>query len=384
MIHTANTVRTLQAVAMTVGIAVFLWSTGLPTLFRSAEAASITNASDTIANSAPGVVSNHTIVFDTLNGLIIGGTIEITFPTGVNEFVMGSVGEDDVDILVNGVPTSTAAASGVGIWGVDVTGGVITFETPTDIGVASSSEITILIGNHASVSGTGTNRITNPTISNTSYMIEIAGTMQDSGQVRVAIIDQVLVSASVDASLTFSVNGVNPNQTVNSSPTTTVATSTATTLPFGTLPVDDSVTLAHDLAVSTNAQNGFTVTVQQTGPLQSTTGGTIDGFIDGSDTQIPSEWVSPTGLIADTDTYGHWGLTSEDDDIPARAIQFGSDEWVSGSTTPIAVMGHDDVADGITQGIGLARVGYQIGITELQEAGDDYETTLRYIVTPTF
>jgi hypothetical protein len=381
MIHTEITVRTLQAVAMTVGIALFLWSTGLPTFFRTAEAASITNASDTLSNSAPNVVSNHTIVFDTENGLTIGQTITVTFPVGVDEFVMGSVDEGDVGISIDGNASSTAASSGAGVWGVDVTGGVITLTTPTDYGVASSSEVTILIGTNAPG---GANQITNPSISNVSYMIEIGGTMQDSGQVRVAIVDQVQVSASVDASLTFNVSGVADNQSVNGSPTTTVATSTATTLPFGTLPVGQSLTLAHDLSVTTNAKNGFTVTVEQSGPLQSTTGGIIDGFVGGSPTAIPLAWESPAGLIANTATYGHWGLTSSDTIIDARTSQFGSDQWVSASTTPVAIFGHDGPADGLEPGQGLARIGYQIEITALQEAGDDYTTTLRYIATPTF
>lgn len=378
MIHTASTVRTLQAVAMTVGIALFLWSTGLPTLFRSAEAASITNASDTLSNSAPSAVSNHTIAFETENGMAIGETFTITFP---GTFTMGSVDEPDIDILVNGLSSTTAASAGVGEWGVDVTGSVVTFETPTDAGIASSTPITVLIGTNAAG---GSNQITNPSATTTTYTIEIGGTMQDSGQVRVAIVDEVLVSASVDASLTFTVSGVSSGATVNGSPTTTIANSTATTLPFGILPVNTSLTLAHDLAVSTNASNGFTVTVEQTGDLQSTTGGTIDGFANGTDITTPSAWEAPAGLIANTDSYGHWGLTSDDDDIPARSAQFGADEWVSGSTTPIAVMGHDYVADGIEAGIGSARIGYQIEITALQEAGDDYSTSLRYIATPTF
>jgi hypothetical protein len=32
----------------------------------------------------------------------------------------------------------------------------------------------------------------------------------------------------------------------------------------------------------------------------------------------------------------------------------------------------------------LARIGYQAQITALQEAGDDYSTTLTYVATPTF
>jgi len=382
MIHTARTVRTLQAVAMTVGVALFLWSTGLPTLFRFAEAASITNASDTLSSSAPGVGSNHTIAFETDNGLIIGQTIELTFPIGVNEFVLGEIGVEDVDILINGSSSSTALTAGVNTWGVSTTTSTITFTTPTNAGVASSSAVVIRVGNHAVTSGSGDTQITNPTAT-TSHAIEVGGTMTDSGQVRIAIIDQVVVSASVDTSLTFTVSGVNPGLSVNGSPTTTSATSTSTTLPFGTLPVGTSRVLAHDLAVSTNANNGYTVTVEQTGALQSTTGGTIDGFIDGSNTVTPSPWQGPAALISNTDTYGHWGLTSSDG-TTTRTAEFSADTWVSGSTTPIVIMGHDDPADGLTAGIGAARIGYQVQISALQEAGDDYSTTLRYIATPTF
>jgi hypothetical protein len=379
MSHTAKTVRALQAVAMTVGLAVFLWTTGLPTLFRYAEASSITNASDTLSNAAPGVGSNHTIVFTTPNGLSIGQTIQLVFDSN---FIMSGIDEDDVDILINGSSSSTASTSSTGVWGVSVSGYTITFQTPTDSGVASTSIVTIRIGLHAVDFGTGNTQIVNPSATS-SYPIEIGGTMQDSGEVRVAIIDQVQVTANVDTSLQFTIYGVNSGQTVNSSPTTTAATTTSVAIPFGTLDYDSKV-LAQDLSVVTNAQNGYTVTVQQSGPLQSTTGGIIDGFIDGSNTQTPTAWVAPAALIADPATYGHWGLTSSDGNVPGRSAQFGADQWVSGSTTPIAIMGHTGPADGTTDGIGASRIGYQIEISPLQEAGDDYTTTLRYVATPTF
>lgn len=379
MIHTEKTVRTLQAVAMSVGIAVLLWSIGLPTFFRHAEAASITSASDTLSVSAPSQASNHTIAFTTPNGMSIGQTITLTFPVG---FTMGSVGEDDTDILINGSSSSTAAAAGANTWGVGVSGSVITFTTPTNVGVASATPIVIRIGNHAVTSGTGVNRITNPSAT-TSYAIAIGGTMQDNGEVRVAIIDQVTVSASVDTSLTFTVSGVNSAQTVNSSPTTTATATTPTTLPFETLAIGTSKTLAQDLSVATNATNGFTVTVQQTGDLQSTTGATINGFIDGAYTTTPTAWQSPSALIANPDTYGHWGLTSDDFDT-IRTADFSANTWVSGSTTPIVIMGHTGPSDGLTNGQGKTRVGYQVQISALQEAGDDYTTTLRYVATPTF
>jgi hypothetical protein len=379
MIHTARTVRTLQAVAVTVGFAILLWSTGLPAFFRFAEAASVTNASDTLSNSSSSVVSNHTIAFTTPNGMAANETIVLTFDAF---FLLGVVGEDDVDILVNGSSSSTAPTNGAAQWGVSTSTNTITLQAPTDAGVASATPIVIRIGNHAVDFGSGATVITNPATT-TSYTIDIGGTMPDSGQVRVAILDEVVMSASVDTSLTFSVSGVVSGQTVNGSPTTTVDNTTATTLPFGTLPTAGSRTLAHDLAVSTNATNGYTVTVEQTGDLESTTGATIDGFIDGLDTTTPTAWQAPSADIADTDTYGHWGLTSEDG-TTTRSAEFGSDEWVSGSTTPVVIMGHTGPSDGTTAGIGATRIGYQIGISPLQEAGDDYTTELRYIATPTF
>ena len=177
MTHTASTVRTLQAVAMTVGIALFLWSTGLPTLFRFAEAASITNASDTLSNSAPALASNHTIAFELPNGMATSSNFTITFAT---EFNTAAVTLSDVDLSVNTVDQTLAGASGAGTWGVTGLGtDAITFTTPTDGGTASSSDMVIKIGSNASG---GTIRIVNPSAT-TSYAIDIAGTMQDTGQI---------------------------------------------------------------------------------------------------------------------------------------------------------------------------------------------------------
>lgn len=383
MIHTARTVRTLQVIAITVGMALLLWSTGLPSIFLFAEAASITSASDTLSSSAPGGLSNHTIAFATPLGMPASSTITITFPAGFSLPVMGP---DDIDLSASGTQKTVATTSSTsGVWGAYFSGQVLTLTSPTDVSQSSSTPFVISIGTNATTGVTGDAQITNPTGTTTSYEILIGGTMPDSGSVRVAIVDQVVVSADVNTSLTFSVAGVNSSSTVNGSATTTAATTTPTTLPFGNLPVGVSKTLAHDLTVSTNAKNGYTVTVEQTGDLQSTTGATIDGFIDGADTTTPAAWVRPSALIANTDTYGHWGLTSTDSTTTRAALdEFSSDRWVSGSTTPIVIMGHNDVADGVTAGVGTARIGYQIQISALQEAGDDYTTTLRYIVTPTF
>jgi hypothetical protein len=99
MIHTAKSVGILQAVAMTVGVALFLWSTGLPTLFRMAEAASITSASDTLSNSAPSLASNHTFAFQVESGMTAGQTMTITFPA---QFTLPALGVEDFDLTASG------------------------------------------------------------------------------------------------------------------------------------------------------------------------------------------------------------------------------------------------------------------------------------------
>jgi hypothetical protein len=384
MIHAVKSVRTLQAVAMTVGLALFLWSTGLPALFRSAEAASISSASDTLSSSAPGLVSNHTIQFTTPNGIIAGQTIELTFPTGAGEFLFPTTGFgfEDMDLNINGSSTALALTPEGSTWGVATTTTSFTI-TSSGFNVASSSVIVIRIGTNATTGINGDQQIINPTATTTSYAIDIGGTMADAGQVRVAIIDEVVVSADVNTSLSFVVSGVNAGATVNASPTTTTGTSTHVTLPFGTLPINQSRMLAQRLNVSTNATNGYSVTVEHTLDLRSGAGAIIDGFADGVFVTNPTAWQGPSADISDPKSYGHWGLTSTDG-TTTRSNQFGDDLWVSGSTTPVIVMGHSGPADGITEGVGSTTVGYQVQISALQEAGDDYTTTLRYIATPVF
>lgn len=377
MIHTVRTVRTLQAVAMTIGLALLLWSTGLPSMILTASAASITSASDTLSNSAPSLASNHTIAFTTPNGMVAGADFTITF---ASQFDTAAVTLTDIDLSVATVDQTLASgANGVGTWGVTGIGtDAITFQAPSDAGIASSSAVVVKIGSNATG---GTIRIVNPSSTTTTYTIGVAGTMQDSGEMRVAIVDQVTVSANVDTTLTFSVAGVNSAQSVNG--TSTTDGSTATAIPFGTLAAGGIKTLAQDISVSTNAKYGYVVTVQQTGALQSSTGATIDGFKNGTNVTVPEAWSAPTAQIADSNTWGHWGITS-DDATAGRSSEFSSNTWVSGSTTPVIVMGNTTVADGTQVGGGAARVGYQAQISALQEAGDDYTTTLRYVATPTF
>jgi len=377
MIRADYTVRVLQAIAFVLGLAILMWTTGFPGNLGKARADAVTSASDTISDSAPSTVSNHLIQFTTPNGLVSGQTILITFD---GAFTLPSTGFDFNDMdLATGTEEVLGSSAAAGVWVVATTSSSITFTTPTDYGVASATTIATEIGTNATAGATGDSQIINPSAT-TSYPITIGGTMQDSGEVLVAIIDTVTVSASVSTVFDFTVAGVPSGQTVGStSPTTTVAASTVNTLPFGTLTPGTSLTLGHDLTVVTNAANGFNVTVEQSGDLLSSTGADINSFIDGAYTDTPTAWTGPAGTVGTDTTYGHWGLTSDDADFSAT-----SDRWVAASTTPRSIFSNTTVADGTGTGTGITRVGYQIQISPLQEAGNDYSTQLTYIATPTF
>jgi hypothetical protein len=287
-------------------------------------------------------------------------------------------------MTVNGAEQTLGAAASGATWGVNAAGTIIDIESGTAT-IGANATVTIEIGTNATAGGAGTNQIANPTVG--SYEITIAVGNSDTGATRVAIVDVVTVTASVQTIFNFTVDGVDSGLTVNGD--TTSATSTATTIPFGVLEADTAATAAQDLEVSTNAANGFVVTVQTDQQLTSATGADIDGFVSGSYTTSPTLWDSSTIVLGDEDTYGHWGITTNDATISPTLTDLydvaGSGRlYVSASSTPVEIFRHNGPTDGNDQGVGTTRVGYTVEITDLQEAGDDYTATLTYVATPVF
>jgi hypothetical protein len=371
-----------RGIATLLAIALVLWAVGAH-MFTTAEAANLTYVKDTLSDSAPSSVSNHTIEFLSPTGVAAGGIITVVFPTGFTG--TSSINEDDVDLEVSGTDrTVVDGAPGAGQWGLTWSGNTLTHDADAAQSIASNATVTIKVGTNADTDGSGVSQISNPS-GIQSYELSITAGASDSGQTRVAIVNNVLVTANVDTTLTFTVSGVaNAQALLNGSGTSTATTTTSTTLPFETLSAGVSKTLAQDLTVATNARNGYVVTVEQDGNLLSSTGADIDGFIDGLYTNSPAAWVAPSNSISDEKTWGHWGLTTNDNSLHGAGTDFVGDQWVAASTTPRAIMAHTGPADGTTADIGAARIGYQIQISALQEAGDDYNTTLTYIATPTF
>jgi len=352
-----------KVIATLLATAMVLWASGA---FSTAQAANIQNASDLLTDSAPGAASNHTVTFTLVSDLLNAETVVVDFDQ-TNGFDTTGVTIGDFAIVAGAGTFSEA---------INTTTDIITF-TSTGGTVASGTAVTITID--------GTNKITNPsspTGGNESFEIDIsAGT--DTGHTRVVILDTVEVTASVDTVFEFTVHENGAGEAVNG--TTTNGISSTTTIPFGTLVQYTPVIISQDLTVETNAINGFVVTVESDQALQSSTGADIDEFKDDVLVTNPEAWESPSvGLnIGDENTWGHWGITSEDA-TTTRAQEFDTNEWAGVTTTPIVIFSHDGPADDVTPGIGSTTIGYQVEISPLQEAADDYSTTLTYIATPTF
>jgi hypothetical protein len=376
MYITEKTVTLLRTIAIVVSLAVTMWSLGLPTL-HIVDAANITDVSDTLSDSAPSASANHTIQFVTPSGVAAGETIVIDFQGNFNP---DALDESDFD-FASTTDYSLAAAPSGQTWGVTTDATSVTFTSGTAV-LGPNATVTIQMGTNATFGATGNTQIANPAAEG-SYEIGFTVGSQDSGWTRVVILDDVQVTAAVDTVFTFTVAGLPAGTNVNGD-TTTGATG-STSIPFGTLTDGVATTAAQELTVSTNAANGYSVTVQIDQPLQSSTGADIDGFDEGSDSNTPTSWASPTPVLGSDNTYGHWGFTSEDATTTRSAgDEFGAQEYAAASTTPRVVMGHTGPADGTTPGVGLTQVGYKVEINALQEAGDDYTTTLTYVATPVF
>ncbi len=366
--------------AITLMIATVLWATGLPLVLRSAQAAQLTLVSDTLSDSNLSALSRHVIAFTSASGATAGQTIKIQFDPATSLFTQAFSTATSTDItatgmtVVNDVGACPGSGSSVYPTG-NYNGGTdenITFTVCPSNAVAAGAK-TITIG------AATTNLITNPAVA-ASYRIVIGGSWADAGETRVAVLQNVTVTASVDTRFTFTVSGVANATSVNG--TTTSTSTSATTIEFGTLAPGVPKFLAQQLAVETNARNGFVVTVQENQPLTSATGATIDLFIDGASTTVPVVWTPPSNTLDQPWTYGHLGVTSNDSDL--NSGEFTGTKFAGNIHTPRQVFSHTGPADGTTQDKGLARVGYEIQIGTLQEAGTDYTNILTYVATPTF
>lgn len=336
----------------------------------------IYNAKDTISDSDKGATNvTHTFEFTLSGTTTVGGVWRITFPDGASDF--------------GGIQGSLSHCSG------------LTASTTSDFVVECIAGAQVNAASSTKVVLTGT---TNPNPSSetaTTYTINIerydaevrlGGTLQERIDLKVAILDDVLVTARVTSTLTFTVKGTTTAANINGDADCDVNTTTST-IPYGDISVDTNYTACQDLFVQTNASDGYIVTVEQSDELTNDGGDNINSFnnsLDDTGSTTPVAWANPKALLDQKHTYGHFGFTTNDQDLQSLGGSIydyygGGTALYAGfnGTDPAVIMHHDGPTLSTYLNTGRVSVAYRLRISALQEAGD-YETTLTYICTPTY
>ncbi len=209
-----------------------------------------------------------------------------------------------------------------------------------------------------------------------------ADTPVDSTSAKVAHIEAVRVTATVDPTINFSIAGVASGATRCG--VSTSVTTTATSVPFGTMSLNTFKTLAHNLTVSTNASGGYVVTSaenDQLGKDGATTPNIADTLCDSGtcSESTPSEWntATNTGFGYSLENVDAASIAFEYDDSSNsfRSRQFSD---LQASETPATIFSSTTVANAED-----IYVCYRLSVGATQAAGD-YENQITYTATGTF
>jgi len=228
--------------------------------------------------------------------------------------------------------------------------------------------------------------LTNPNTS-TSYYARIisysdTGTTEiDNAQMGMYTLasDTMTVTANLGPTFTVTVTDVTTGS-VNGEAITITGGTSASTIPFGVLTIGTPVIAAHDVAVITNANNGYQITVKSTDPPLADGANNIDAF-SGTNAS-PATWSEPAGSTKNDNT-GYVGYTTNDASLGSgttdRFTSGGGNKW-AGLTTTAAQVAYNDTAVTDAQ---TTRIGWQLEVNGLQPPGA-YTGTMTMVVTPTY
>jgi hypothetical protein len=369
---------------------------------------------NTIANATAIVASQSALLavtFKVTTTVPVGGNVKIYIPghstqataqdgmpdqTGFDSACLGvgganpcaiSSGSFNSDVAVTGFTKGTAAYS---------------YSTPNHIVTVPVASTALTSGNTyvITIGGTAANRerfvLPAPASTHTtrgvadSYNIRIAtdngSTTLDDTTVVVAPNDGVLVSTTVPLALTWKINdAANPfggnigsGQSVCSL-TTSVGT-TATTVPFGTITTNTFYVAAQSHYISTNASNGYNLTVYATSPVAggalakadgsaSIANGTCDGACT---TTSAGAWATATN-----NGFGYT-LANETGTDAAFTSNYKIFDGTADGASAVTIMSNAGAVSG-----NRIYVCYKLSVSGTQAAGF-YFNNLNYVATPKF
>lgn len=323
------------------------------------DAAAVTSFKDVLSREKAATLSNHTITFTTPTGVAGAAEIVLTFDNSTS--IPVALDYEDIDLSDDGVNVTLAAAPSGATWGVVRTSSTVITFTNGSGAVAGGSVIEIEIGTNATTGSTGAEQITNGSAGTT--LLALSGSFGDTGTTASYIIadDQVVITATVDPTLTFTVSDNTVGFGTLGSGAARWATGTSGT---GSAPAASSG--AHELTIGTNASGGYAITYN--GATLTSGGNTIDvATIAGDADGTPGSEQFALGI---DDNGGNATIPS--------AYDYGSNNYkfVAGTTTTIA----SETAASATETIDVQ---YIANISSSTEAGS-YSTTVTYIATGTF
>jgi hypothetical protein len=327
------------------------------------------------------------------NELIFGMELDgSTVNKAGDDFTMRSSFDNNMteDRIVNSMGTYDVSVNSANDWilymatfKLTAPGRMLVLTAPTDststVHIATGTPITIKVGSNATQQQQGGHWITNPS-SGGIYTISVGGTFGGSGNMLVSINFGVSVQAKVAESLAFTASSVNAvNCIADDGATVNTVTSTATSVPFGIISPNTFYQGCQDLIVSTNAGNGYSVTVQESFAMKTANGQfTIpDTTCDagGCTESAAAAWANATknGL-------GHTCANQLNHDCNAAyssGTLFRQAADLSAGETAQAVMSSSTAATA------TGRMKYRLSAGSAQAAGN-YTTVITYIITGTY
>jgi hypothetical protein len=179
--------------------------------------------------------------------------------------------------------------------------------------VATGVPITISIGSNATFQNQGTHWITNPG-SGGAYVLSVGGTFGGTGNIDIAINPGVQLSATIAETLTLVLAGLPPKAAIgnemsacasssgpntmdfNDGVTVITVTSTAISIPFGTIDNLHVFEACIKVSITTNAGNGYSIRTRENNPME-----TADGAFS-----IPGTGCDNNGCLNTLSTSDTW------------------------------------------------------------------------------
>lgn len=342
--------------------------------------------------------ATHTLSFTTATA-IPNGAIRVLIPSGstsvndglpnVDGFDYNSITSSDLTAPSGGGVTSWESPTATVSGGTGCSSGNHCFETRYNGTNNVNAALTFVVG--------GTNKLINPAKSGStagvadSYTVTVqhlnsSYNVIDSTTVSIAVVESVRITATVDPTINFTIAGVASGQTKCG--VSTDVTSTATSVPLGTLAISSFTDAAQNLEVSTNADGGYSVTAIENDQLGKD-GATTPNIPDTpGDNTLASHTVSDEWSTTSTKGFGY---SIDNNDAAATTFlystatgnctgTFCARQFADNANSEAAqeLFSSTTVAD--SEDIDLC---YRAIISTTQEAGD-YENNITYTATATF